>query len=58
MVQHVGNRDISDHRPIWRRYNKSNSGPKPFKIFKILVSQILLKRRGMLAYQQVATIRF
>ncbi|XP_058785067.1 uncharacterized protein LOC131659978 [Vicia villosa] len=34
MAQRFGNRDISDHRPIWILTNKLNWGPKPFKVFK------------------------
>ncbi|CAK8566650.1 unnamed protein product [Lathyrus sativus] len=33
-VQRVGDRDISDHRPIWIQNIKVNWGPKPFKVFK------------------------
>ncbi|XP_058746451.1 uncharacterized protein LOC131619364 [Vicia villosa] len=29
--QHIGDRDISDHAPIWLKDSRKNWGPKPFK---------------------------
>ncbi|CAK8534118.1 unnamed protein product [Lathyrus sativus] len=31
--QMVGDRDISDHRPVWLKSNFVNWGPKPFRSF-------------------------
>ncbi|CAK8569448.1 unnamed protein product [Lathyrus sativus] len=32
-AQYVGDKDISDHRPIWIKANITNWGPKLFKVF-------------------------
>src|SRR3954470_11047993 len=29
--QHIGERDVSDHAPIWLKDNRKDWGPKPFK---------------------------
>ncbi|XP_058733128.1 uncharacterized protein LOC131604722 [Vicia villosa] len=29
--QHIGERDVSDHAPIWLKENRKDWGPKPFK---------------------------
>lgn len=32
MAQATGNRDISNHRPMWIKASNLNWGPKPFKV--------------------------
>ncbi|CAK8534563.1 unnamed protein product [Lathyrus sativus] len=33
-AQCMGDKDVSDHRPVWIKANHLNWGPKPFKVFK------------------------
>lgn len=34
MAQQFGDKDISDHMPVWIKASNVNWGPKPFKVFK------------------------